>query len=161
MSTTATPTEVIETTECHRCGGTGHYSYNQITGTTCFKCGGLKRVCTKRGAAVQKFVLSLRKVSVHDLKPGDRVRIDIGLQSVKTTIKAVEKRPSHTAIIDGVPVQQTATVITTASGKVCGYSGPSFAYRLLEGAFKTDVIAKATAFRDSLTLAGKPRKAAA
>jgi hypothetical protein len=25
---------------CSRCGGTGNYSYNQITGTTCFKCNG-------------------------------------------------------------------------------------------------------------------------
>ena len=28
---------------CGRCGGTGHYSYNQLTGSTCFGCNG-KRV---------------------------------------------------------------------------------------------------------------------
>jgi excinuclease UvrABC ATPase subunit len=26
---------------CSRCGGSGHYSYNQINGTTCFGCAGL------------------------------------------------------------------------------------------------------------------------
>ena len=27
---------------CGRCGGTGHYSYNPMSGTRCFKCGGAK-----------------------------------------------------------------------------------------------------------------------
>jgi uncharacterized protein YeaC (DUF1315 family) len=30
--------------DCPRCGGTGHYSYNAITGTTCFKCDGFRQV---------------------------------------------------------------------------------------------------------------------
>lgn len=29
--------------ECSRCGGGGHYSFNQITGTTCFGCNGSGR----------------------------------------------------------------------------------------------------------------------
>ncbi len=29
---------------CPRCGGTGHYSYNQIDGTRCFKCSGWKYI---------------------------------------------------------------------------------------------------------------------
>lgn len=29
--------------ECSRCGGCGHYSYNQITGTVCFGCDGSGR----------------------------------------------------------------------------------------------------------------------
>lgn len=28
--------------DCSRCCGTGHYSYNQLSGTRCFKCGGAK-----------------------------------------------------------------------------------------------------------------------
>jgi hypothetical protein len=27
---------------CSRCGGSGHYSFNQVTGTTCFKCNGAR-----------------------------------------------------------------------------------------------------------------------
>lgn len=153
MSTT-TPTEIIETTECGRCGGTGHYSYNQINGTTCFGCGGTGKALTKRGKLVDAFVRNLRKVSVHDLKVGDRVRIDIGVQSVKTTIKEVRKGPG--VIVNGERVPET--IITTAGGKTCGYCGPSFAYRILLGEFRAEVIAAATAYRDSLTLAGKPRK---
>ena len=36
----------IET--CTRCHGTGEHSYNQITGTICFKCGGAKFTIVKR-----------------------------------------------------------------------------------------------------------------
>jgi hypothetical protein len=32
---------------CGRCGGSGHYSYNQISGTTCFGCGGRGEVVRK------------------------------------------------------------------------------------------------------------------
>ena len=32
---------------CPRCGGTGHYSFNRIDGTRCFKCGGSKYVLPK------------------------------------------------------------------------------------------------------------------
>jgi hypothetical protein len=32
---------------CPRCNGTGHYSYNAITGTTCFKCDGFRLVAPK------------------------------------------------------------------------------------------------------------------
>ena len=39
----------IET--CSRCGGSGHFSYNQIDGSRCFKCGGAKVTYTKRGQA--------------------------------------------------------------------------------------------------------------
>jgi len=33
--------------ECSRCGGTGHYSYNQQIGTKCIKCNGLKYTLPK------------------------------------------------------------------------------------------------------------------
>lgn len=49
---------------CDRCGGSGHYSYNQISGTTCFKCAGLGQVKpTKRQ---QKEVLIDAQAAVND-----------------------------------------------------------------------------------------------
>lgn len=64
MSFEATLAAILNTTEknalaraaglqllpvCNRCGGSGHYSYNQISGTTCFKCAGRGQVApTKR-----------------------------------------------------------------------------------------------------------------
>ena len=65
-----------ETETCSRCGGSGHYSYNQRTGTTCFKCLGAGLQRTKRGArartAVENYKDAIaRKVARIDLVPGD------------------------------------------------------------------------------------------
>lgn len=38
--------------ECSRCGGDGHYSYNQITGTRCFGCNGSGRQLVRITAEV-------------------------------------------------------------------------------------------------------------
>jgi hypothetical protein len=38
--------------ECSRCGGGGHYSYNQITGTRCFGCDGSGREIVRITPAV-------------------------------------------------------------------------------------------------------------
>lgn len=32
---------------CSRCGGTGHYSFNQISGTVCFGCDGFREIAPK------------------------------------------------------------------------------------------------------------------
>jgi len=39
--------EAMTTESCHRCGGSGHFSYCQMHGTTCFQCGGTGRVRVK------------------------------------------------------------------------------------------------------------------
>jgi len=65
-----------ETETCSRCGGSGHYSYNQRTGTTCFKCLGSGLQRTRRGAkartAVEAFKETIVKTKARiDLVPGD------------------------------------------------------------------------------------------
>lgn len=66
----------FETETCSRCGGSGSYSYCQMYGTTCFKCGGHKRVFTKRGQAAFAWLKSQRMRKVSELKVGDAVRVD-------------------------------------------------------------------------------------
>jgi len=58
----------IET--CSRCGGSGQYSYNQMTGSRCFKCHGLKHTLTKRGSAARDFFVNSQYKAVTDLKVG-------------------------------------------------------------------------------------------
>lgn len=60
---------------CSRCGGTGHHSYNQVSGTTCFKCGGAKEVFTARGLKQRNLFLERTSVKAGDLKLGDRVNM--------------------------------------------------------------------------------------
>ncbi|MFI0967142.1 hypothetical protein ACH4S8_38010 [Streptomyces sp. NPDC021080] len=67
----------FETTECSRCGGTGHHQYNQITGTVCFQCLGTKTVLTRRGRLARErydeAMAARLAVPVVDLQPGDLV----------------------------------------------------------------------------------------
>jgi hypothetical protein len=65
---------------CGRCGGSGSYSYCTMYGSTCFQCGGRKRVLSRAGsaalAAVRAFIAANFSVLVDDLKPGDRISYD-------------------------------------------------------------------------------------
>ena len=72
---------------CGRCGGSGHFSYNQITGTRCFGCEGSGERYTKRGAAALKFAQSLADRTVADVKVGDVVLYNNG---GRITVQAIE-----------------------------------------------------------------------
>jgi hypothetical protein len=46
---------------CPRCGGSGHYSYNQISGTTCFQCGGAGIILPKQPAQWEAVIDEAKK----------------------------------------------------------------------------------------------------
>src|SRR5437762_14173208 len=66
--------EHFETVTCGRCGGTGHYSYCERYGTTCFKCAGQKVVYTNRGAMARAYFESLLSLKAKDLEVGMKVK---------------------------------------------------------------------------------------
>lgn len=65
---------LFESVTCTRCGGTGHYSFNMMTGSRCFKCNGQKETLTKRGAEAQRYYTLLLSKRYRDLEPGDKVQ---------------------------------------------------------------------------------------
>lgn len=65
---------LFEAVTCSRCGGSGHFSYCQRYGTTCFKCGGQKQVLTKRGRIAQALYTRLLSKPLYALQPGDQIR---------------------------------------------------------------------------------------
>ena len=65
---------LFESETCSRCGGSGHYSYCQSYGTTCFKCAGTKAVLTKRGRQAQNLFNRLLSRPVSSLRPGDKFK---------------------------------------------------------------------------------------
>lgn len=71
-------TPIFEHTDCTRCGGSGHYSYNAMTGSRCFKCNGAGVTLTKRGAVAQSYYRLLLSKRYADLVPGDKVQ-DMGV----------------------------------------------------------------------------------
>jgi len=46
--------------KCTRCGGSGHHSYNQIDGTVCFKCGGVKYILPSKSKMNTKWLESIK-----------------------------------------------------------------------------------------------------
>lgn len=78
---------------CGRCGGCGHYSYNQISGSVCFGCGGTGQTAPKK--AQMKNVLESAAEAMADGRFEDYIekiacakRVKNGLESVLTAWKA-------------------------------------------------------------------------
>ena len=46
---------------CSRCGGSGHYSYNQMYGTVCFKCNGMKYLLPSERQRTKKWMEQVRE----------------------------------------------------------------------------------------------------
>ena len=97
-----TARDLFETEPCHRCGGSGRYSYNQIHGDTCYGCGGRGRVFSKKGAAALEAWKAIWKqvTPVTELRPGDRVRIDDVLRNrwVVLTVASVAADPHNEGV---------------------------------------------------------------
>lgn len=100
-------------TDCSRCGGSGHFSYNSLTGTTCFKCNGGKRQVTARGRKAQKIVRGLRseltEVNAEDVEVGDRVRLSHSRRYF--TVEDVIVRPNSRRS-NGGPWEDTISLVS-------------------------------------------------
>lgn len=67
----------IETETCPRCGGDGSYSFSYMHGSRCFECGGKGLVYTSIGKKAHDYLVKLRSKMAKDIKPGDKVWIDL------------------------------------------------------------------------------------
>ena len=178
MTETAAPTTTnetaparrFETETCSRCGGSGHYSYCQAYGTTCFRCSGRKQTYTKRGAAALAFYESLCKVRADSLKIGDVIRcggvtnggtpfdffatvtgvgVDTGARSVDQVTG--ELRPMFTI----------TTVCKKRGNLVSGLTvgdGSALVRKAQTADEKAAKLAQAYDYQETLTKAGTPRK---
>lgn len=143
-----------ETETCSRCNGSGHYSYNQMTGTRCFKCHGNTVVYTKRGSAAVKFAEELRSLPVSEISVGDRIYWGKGGRITVTAIS--EPHESGVSVVrDGkwVPCMQI-----TLTGKTL-----TRAFNIddtVRRGWTQDMVDQVERFQTNLTKAGKPRKKA-
>ena len=67
----------LETEPCTRCGGTGHHSFYQMYGTTCFKCWGSGLQLTERGYKQKRVEQKFRERLAKDFKVGDVMQYEI------------------------------------------------------------------------------------
>lgn len=153
---------VYEKETCGRCGGCGHYSYNQITGTRCFGCGGTGERLSKRGRAAKAFADAMLDVPVQDVPQGQQAVYRDALTGRKVTF-------SGTRVNGGTKVK---TIRDTEWREVTTYA---LLMRQEDGTMKEasvglsagikvrliptdDQIKQIAEYQDSLTKAGKPRK---
>lgn len=150
---------IFEHETCGRCGGTGHYSYNQISGTRCFGCNGTKDRLTKRGLAAQDFFNALRTVKRDDVKVGDRVIADCyfsGRYNAEvTSIQSDALNPQHVTLhLRELPRKDGAKLREMNYGALvtCTFQ------RVLSKQEYADNVAKALEYQATLTKMGKPKK---
>lgn len=152
-------TDKLETRTCTRCGGSGHYSYCQMHGTTCFGCSGSGKQYTKRGRAAYLYLVELRKKPMEEVTFGDWVKMDGIPGFSRTTFFKVDTLESTFAPAYS---NHRSLVVTgsTAKGERMSMSGP-VGYKVALGFDKATKVAqyrKAVEFQATLTKAGTPRK---
>jgi len=150
-----------ESKTCGRCGGSGHYSYCQSYGTTCFSCRGRKTVLSKAGAAasaaVDAFIKANFSVMVRNLTPGTLVRVEGVTRSVVTA----EFTGSYGAS-NGVPYESWMVTfnkpIKSAFGAYAsmGLSGDETMVKAVAGADWAAVVEFAKTLKKGVTLVDKP-----
>lgn len=157
-STETEPTMRLERETCSRCCGTGHYSYCQMHGTMCFKCGGKKVVLTKRGAAAARYLETLRSKRAGDLVVGDVVWADgIPGYTRGRFVKITAIAPSTVRFKIGDGEWQTSTGLDI-SPVVSGIAADALVRVAQSAAEKEETLRRAIAYQATLTKSGTPRK---
>jgi hypothetical protein len=142
----ATKTSPFENKPCSRCGGSGHYSFNLMHGSTCYGCSGRGYQLTARGAAASGFYKKLMTRTVDQLQPGDYI-----WEMVVTAGCSVGYHWGK--VISTDPTNGT---VTTAE---CTHPGTTeYRVRAKTNEERDQAIAKALEYQGTLTLKGEPSK---
>jgi hypothetical protein len=136
-------TKVFENQVCGRCGGTGHYSYNQVDGSTCFKCRGSKTRLTPRGLASQNYYNDLITIPIGDVKIGDKI--------IPMTFE-------RAGVVTEVSVDSSGVLFITVNNCSYGMSNTSTVKVVVVGDERQKNIDLALLFQSKLTKAGKLMK---
>lgn len=171
MTTQTTPTtRQLERETCPRCGGTGHYSYCQMHGTTCFKCAGKKVVLTKRGAVAMAYLREIRSKRADQLQIGDRIWRDglcvpgaINEKSGWTAVVAISEENPFGAysVKDGVKIPAYVDCLKIETDRCLhgGVKRDQMFRVFISKEEEARTLALALNYQDTLTKTGTPRKA--
>lgn len=115
-----------ETKTCGRCGGSGHYSYCEMYGTTCFGCRGTGKVLSAAGkrahAAVEAFKAEHFSMLAESIKPGDRIKVS-GMRRAATvaTVTTDDGARFGSKGPDGEMVWTNYVTVTFTNAKLGSY----------------------------------------
>lgn len=144
-------TITYENETCGRCGGTGQYSYNQISGTRCFGCNGKKTCLTKRGKAAKAFADTLLDLRIEQVQVGQRVTHSGIYKRTTLTVESIDRAEGGKCFKNG---ELHPLIVTNLRGGDYVISGSGITVR---AAPTTEQAEQIMAYQDSLTKAGKPR----
>jgi hypothetical protein len=168
MSEITTPR--LERETCSRCGGSGHYSYCQMYGTTCFKCSGRKEVYTKRGAAALDYLKSLRSRPASEVKVGDQIKVTSVTTSGQVFAQWILVRnitpvvQEGSSLKDGIMTPYRLDMIRfdginkSRQVDVAQVKPDTMVEVLLSKEEQAETLRLALAYQETLTKAGTPRK---
>lgn len=145
-------TTSLETTTCSRCAGSGHYSYCPGYGSTCFKCGGLGWVLTKRGRVANEYLRTLRSKPASALVAGDVILYE-GFTAGSLRV------PSKWHTVTGVTPDADRPGFLKVECEGYGSSvSPDSMYRIRQTREAlASTMAEAVAYQSTLTKLGTPR----
>ena len=158
-------TQAYETKTCGRCGGSGHYSYCQMYGTTCFGCSGKGKVYTKRGMAALDYGKTLRTIKVKDVQVGMLLYVNNagcpfgGKSGWFTVTKSEMTDQCCTSKIDGVETKAYYWNLETSQGGMFTFP-ESDVQCVTNKARLLEVKALALAYQATLGVTGKPARRA-
>jgi hypothetical protein len=160
-------TRRFECVTCTRCGGTGHYSYCQMHGSTCFKCSGTGKQLTARGRAAAEWFRAHKRRKGSQIEFGAWVVMHGIPGFCATTYFTVDKiftrLDSGSYLKDGVMVPSPPRLVlegVTPKGERSGYETYPDADVdiLISKRQKRELLTLAYDYQDTLTKTGKPRK---
>lgn len=171
---------VFEHKACSRCGGSGHYSYCTMYGTTCFGCNGRGWQYTRRGEVAAKLYSDLLMVPATEVEVGTKIRVPglpgiagacwLLVDSIDTDHVSAwritkdedgnEVREPLVSVLIGGRKRITGSEWSEDNLEEYGYGLPATdKVRVARSAeFKQARMAEALAFQATLTQKGEPRK---
>lgn len=145
-------TSVFEKETCTRCGGSGNYSWNAVSGSRCFRCHGSGETYTRRGGAARAFFLASLEKPVGEIQVGDSVLASIGMTGTKKWFKVESITIEH----------QTAKILLTRPSKRYDHAlhapATSTIASVRNEAERLEKLEQAKAYQDTLTKTGKVAK---
>lgn len=142
----------LETQTCTRCAGSGHFSYCQMYGSICFKCGGLGWTLTKRGKVANEALRRMRSKPASELVAGDVILYEgftagsLRVPSKWHTVQKVEPDALNPGML---------SIVCEGFRSGCG---PSTMYRVRQTREQlAATMAAAVAFQSTLTKTGTVR----
>lgn len=157
ITATAAPALRFERETCSRCGGCGEYSYCEMYGRTCFKCGGKRETLTRRAQVAAKWMNEQNLVPASEVQIGMRIKC----MGITITVREIEAADRGSSLKEGVMVKNPDGLRFTGQSHGLIVDLTTMVQVIRSQDDQRALLARAIEYQNSLTKEGKPRKRAA